>query len=77
MKTILFTQEDADRFDAIEQKIHNYLLSKVGINGFKYYANCWASSSKASIYNDSLVLPIDESEPRYTCLLYTSPSPRD
>lgn len=69
MKTILFTQEDTDRFDAIEQKIHNYLLSKVGINGFKYCANCWASSSQALIYNDSLVMPIDESEPRYTYIL--------
>ena len=69
MKAILFTQENTVGFDAIEQKIHNYLLTKVGVNGFKYSANCWASSSKASIYNDSLVMPIDESEPRYNYIL--------
>lgn len=69
MKAILFTQEDTIIFDAIEQKIHNYLLSKVGENGFKYSASCWASSSEALIHEDSLVMPIDESEPRYTYIL--------
>ena len=69
MKAILFTQEDKDGFDAIEQKIHSYLLSKVGENGFKYSANYWADSFKALIHNDSLVMPIDESEPRYTYIL--------
>lgn len=69
MKAILFTQEDIDGFNAIEQKIHNYLLSKVGVNGFKYSADYWADSSKASIHNNSLVMPIDESEPRYTYIL--------
>lgn len=69
MKAILFTQEDTDGFNALQERIHLHLLSKVGVNGFKYSADCWASSSKASTYNDSLVMPIDESEPRYTYIL--------
>ena len=69
MKGILFTQEDTSGFDAIEQKIHIYLLTKVGENGFKYSADCWSESSSALIHEDSLVMPIDESEPRYTYIL--------
>jgi len=69
MRAILFTQENTDGFNAIEQKIHNYLLTKVGENGFKYSADCWSDSANALIHNDSLVMPIDESEPRYTYIL--------
>tara|TARA_R100000951_G_scaffold41037_1_gene34754 strand:- start:647 stop:925 length:279 start_codon:yes stop_codon:yes gene_type:complete len=69
MKAILFTQENTDGFNAIEQKIHNYLLTKVGDNGFKYSASCWSEAASASIHNENLVMPIDESEPRYTYIL--------
>ncbi len=69
MKAILFTQQDTDGFDELQERIHLHLLSKVGVNGFKYSADCWASFSKALIHNDNLVMPIDESEPRYTYIL--------
>ena len=69
MKAILFTQENTSGFNAIEQKIHNYLTSKNGVNGFKYSATKWADSSDAYIHEDKLAMPIDGAEPRYTLIL--------
>lgn len=69
MKAILFTQENTSGFNAIEQKIHNYLTSKNGVNGFKYSATKWADSSDAYIHEDQLAMPIDSAEPRYTLIL--------
>jgi hypothetical protein len=69
MKTILFTQQDTEGFDALEQKIHLHLISKVGVDGFKYSADKWADSSEAIVHESKLVMPIDESEPRYTYIM--------
>ena len=68
MKAILFTQDDTAGFEAAQEKIHNYLLSKVGENGFKYSASRW-SDAAAPIHEDQLVLEIDEREPRYSLIL--------
>jgi hypothetical protein len=69
MKAILFTQDDTAGFDALEQKIHLHLISKVGVDGFKYSANKWAELSEAIVHEDKLCMPIDESEPRYSLIL--------
>lgn len=69
MKAILFTQDDTAGFDALSQKIHLHLTSKVGVGIFKYSANKWADSSNALIHEDKLCMPIDESEPRYSLIL--------
>ncbi len=60
MKTILFTQEDTDGFNALQERIHLHLLSKVGENEFKYSAACWANLSESIIHEDKLCLPIEE-----------------
>ncbi|MHA2388098.1 MAG: hypothetical protein ACXACW_05175 [Candidatus Hodarchaeales archaeon] len=69
MKAILFTQEDTEGFDGIQQKIHLYLTSKIGVDGFKYSASKWADVSDAFIYENKLCMPIDEREPRYSLIL--------
>lgn len=69
MKAILFTQEDTASFVALQKKIHLHLLSKVGVNGFKYSAECWARIDDAYIYQEQLCMPIDEQEPRYGYIL--------
>ena len=68
MKAILFAQEDLAGFEAAQEKIHNYLVSQVGVNGFKYSASRW-SAPEAPIHEDQLVLEIDEREPRYSLIL--------
>lgn len=68
MKAILFAQEDTAAFEAAQEKIHNYLVSQVGVNGFKYSASRW-SEPTAPIHEDQLVLEIDEREPRYSLIL--------
>lgn len=68
MKAILFAQEDTAAFEAAQEKIHNYLVSQVGVNGFKYSASRW-SDPVAPIHEDQLVLEIDEREPRYSLIL--------
>ena len=70
MKAILFTQEDKDGFNALQEKIHLQLLSKVGVNGFHYSADCWASVESAYVYEDQLCMPVNEYEPiRYNYIL--------
>jgi hypothetical protein len=69
MKAILFTEEDVAGFNALQDKIHLYLISKIGVNGFKYSASCWASINGAYIHEEHLCMPIDESEPRYSLIL--------
>jgi len=69
MKAILFTQDDTAGFDALEQKIHLHLISKVGVDGFKYSANKWAELSEAIVHEEKLCMPIDEAEPRYGYIL--------
>ena len=66
MKAILFTQQDTEGFDALQQKIHLHLMAK---SGFKYSANCWADSETAIVHEEQLCMPIDESEPRYSYIL--------
>jgi hypothetical protein len=66
MKAILFTQEDTEGFDALQQKIHLYLIAK---ENHKYSASCWANSATAIVHEDKLCMPIDESEPRYSLIL--------
>ena len=69
MKAILFTQEDTASYNALQEKIHLHLLSKVGVDGFKYSADCWARIDDAYIHEEQLCMPIDELEPRYSYIL--------
>jgi len=66
MKAILFTQEDTQGFDALQQKIHLYLMAK---ENHKYSASCWADSATAIVHEEKLCMPIDEQEPRYSYIL--------
>jgi hypothetical protein len=63
MKAILFTQEDTEGFDALQQKIHLHLMAK---ENHKYSASCWADSATAIVHEEQLCMPIDEAEPRYS-----------
>lgn len=67
MKAILFTQEN--EFNSLENRIHLYLQSKNGLNGFNYSADSWADYSSAFTYEGKAVLNIDEDEPRYSLIL--------
>ena len=70
MKAILFTQQDTAGFNALQERIHLHLLSKVGVDGFKYSADCWARIDDAYIYEDQLCMPVDDYEPiRYAYIL--------
>jgi len=70
MKAILFTQEDTAGFNALQERIHLHLLSKIGADDFKYSGSCWASVESAYVYEDQLCMPVNEYEPvRYTYLL--------
>ena len=69
MKAILFTQQDTVAFDELQQKIHLHLQSKIGQNGFKYSADKWADSASVDLYQEQLVMQIDEQEPRYSYIL--------
>lgn len=70
MKAILFTQEDTAGFNELQERIHLHLLSKVGVDGFKYSADNWARIDDAYIYQDQLCMPVNEYEPvRYSYLL--------
>jgi len=60
MKAILFTQEDTSGFNALQERIHLHLISKIGVDGFKYSADCWARIDDAYIYEDQLCMPIVE-----------------
>jgi hypothetical protein len=70
MKAILFTQENTAGFNALQKRIHLHLLSKVGVDGFHYSADCWASVESAFVYEDQLCMPVNEYEPvRYNYIL--------
>jgi hypothetical protein len=70
MKAILFTQEDTVGFNALQERIHLHLLSKIGVDGFYYSGSCWADVVSAYIYEDQLCMPVNEYEPvRYGYLL--------
>lgn len=71
MKVIKFDTTDTAGFDALQQKIHDHLTSKHGVDGFKYSATKWADSADAPVNTDEgkMALVIDESEPRNTLIL--------
>jgi hypothetical protein len=71
MKVIKFDTTDTAGFDALQQKIHDHLTSKNGVDGFKYSATKWADSADAPANTDEgkMALVIDESEPRNTLIL--------
>ena len=70
MKAILFTQEDTSGFNALQERIHLHLISKIGVDGFKYSADCWARIDDAYIYEDQLCMPIVEiPDKRYNHIL--------
>jgi hypothetical protein len=70
MKAILFTQEDTAGFNELQERIHLHMISKIGVDGFKYSADCWARVDDAYIYEDQLCLPVNEYESvRYGYLL--------
>jgi len=55
MKAILFTQEDTEWFNALQERIHLHLLSKVGVDGFKYSGVCWSDVNTAYIYENQFM----------------------
>lgn len=69
MKAILFTQEDTAGFNALQERIHEHMLTKVGVDGFHYSADDWDSVVDAYIYQDQLCLKIVEDEPRHTFIM--------
>jgi hypothetical protein len=70
MKAILFTQEDTAGFNELQERIHLHMLTKVGVDGFHYSADCWARVDDAYIYEDQLCMEVNEYEPiRYSYLL--------
>ena len=71
MKVIKFYTTDTAGFDALQQKIHDHLTSKHGVDGFKYSATKWADSADAPTNTDEgkMALVIDEAEPRNTLIL--------
>jgi len=69
MKAILFKQEDTSGFNELQERIHLHMISKIGVDGFKYSATKWADVQEAHINEDHLCMPIDESEPRYNYIL--------
>jgi hypothetical protein len=71
MKVIKFDTTDTAGFDALQQKIHDHLTSKHGVDGFKYSATKWADSADAPTNTDEgkMALVIDEAEPRNTLIL--------
>ena len=71
MKVIKFDTTDTAGFDVLQQKIHDHLTSKHGVDGFKYSATKWADSADAPTNTDEgkMALVIDESEVRNTLIL--------
>lgn len=69
MKAILFTQEDIVGFNQLQERIHLHLLSKIGVDGFHYSADCWANVADAYVYEEQFCMPIDVAEPRYSYIL--------
>jgi len=69
MKAILFTQEDTDGFNELQERIHLHMISKVGVDGFKYSATKWADTQEAHIHEEQLCMPIDDAEPRYSYII--------
>jgi len=70
MKAILFTQEDTAGFNELQERIHLHMISKVGVDGFHYSADCWADAATAYVYEDQLCMPIVEiPEQRYNYIL--------
>ena len=69
MKVIKFDTTDTAGFDALQQKIHDHLTSKHGVDGFKYSATKWADTQEAYIHEDQFCMAIDEREPRHNYIL--------
>jgi len=69
MKAILFTQEDIAGFNELQERIHLHMISKIGVDGFKYSATKWADAATAYVYEDQLCMAIDDSEPRYSYII--------
>jgi hypothetical protein len=70
MKAILFTQEDTAGFNELQERIHLHMISKIGVDGFHYSADCWARVDDAYIYEEQLCMPVNEYQPvRYSYLL--------
>ena len=69
MKAILFTEDNNGGFNLLQEKIHLHLVSRNGINNFKYSADKWADVADAFIYESKLCLPIDDREPRHSLIM--------
>jgi len=69
MKAIKFLNTNREGYDALQSKIHNYLLSKNGINGFRYSASKYADFDRALSYQNEVALLIDENIKRYPLIL--------
>lgn len=71
MKIIKLNIGDEAGFNALSEKVHNYLVSKIGVNGFKYSATTWALYSEAltNVDEGKIAFPIDDKKPRYNLIL--------
>ena len=46
------------------------MISKIGVDGFNYSADCWADAATAYVYEEQLCMQVNEYEPvRYGYLL--------
>ncbi len=69
MKAILFTEDNNGGFNLLQEKIHLHLVSRNGINDFKYSADKWADFDTAFLHESKSCLPIDEREPRHSLIM--------
>jgi len=71
MKIIKFDIADTQGFEALQSKIHSYLLSKNGVDGFRYVANCWNDINNPikNLSEGKIGVFIEENEPRYSYII--------
>lgn len=69
MKVIKFNIDDEVGFNSLQQRIHNCLLSKNDIDGFKYSGDCYANFDKALTDGIDKALFIDDSSLGYNYIL--------
>jgi len=71
MKVIKFNTNQTVEAEALQSKIHNHLLSKHNINGFKYVADKWADVNSL-LYNsdeDKNGILIEKTQPLYSYII--------
>jgi hypothetical protein len=67
MKLIKFNTNQTAEAEALQLKIHNHLLTKHNVNGFKYVADKWVDTTSLP-YNateDKIGVLIEKTQPLY------------